>query len=566
MGSIPKSLAFKFKGDVCSICSHKQSADDSTRCAHTSTVRQQNACSLPQKRGGNTVPSTSEIDNQTFRTHGAVSNNSLSHIPPGEVKWNCRSPIKGSQSTRVASSAPSHGGYIQKVGRPRRRPVRVKRYGRRAKVCDIRFQRWFRNFLRRVQPTMGLSVGLGIPPTQLNTKSTSSLEQCKRNVHPNSAGVDQMLLVTRPPSESHSKAVTDKEPAEGLNRSDYRQLPSTSGQAVTSGLESWGWADQVAHWTLDEQNLLKSSWRTSTLTTYSAPIKRWLSWCDSNKVNPKLPEGQQVARFLAKLCLKDKLAYRTILLHKSAVSTYCATSGIDLSKNFFIHQVLKAISLAKPEVQKLPIWDTKILFDWLKTSINSFSLFETSRRTALILLLASGRRIHDLTLLENSPENLICKEDEINLWPKFGSKTDSSTHRQSGWLLRKHPDQSICPVRHIKDFIKKSEVRRSADQNIKSLFISLSGKLRPASRTMIAGWIRSIFKDANIDAPPGSIRSAVASRSWLENKPVDEILKRGNWKSIETFRKFYCRPVNEVGNTNSNVDLLHTNFSDIISL
>ncbi|CAH2050842.1 unnamed protein product, partial [Iphiclides podalirius] len=38
------------------------------------------------------------------------------------------------------------------------------------------------------------------------------------------------------------------------------------------------------------------------------------------------------------------------------------------------------------------------------------------------------------------------------------------------------------------------------------------GVVRPASKTMIAGWVRSIFKLAKIDASPGSIRSAVASR------------------------------------------------------
>lgn len=563
VGSIPKTLAFKFKRNVCRICSHKQSADDSTECSHTYTVRQQDSCGTPQKRGGDTFPDTSKVDNQAPKTCRAVTFNSLSHLPPGESKRNCGSPIKGSQSTRVASSTPSRGGYIQSVGRPRYRSVRVKRNGYRTKVRNVGFQRQLRSFLRRFQPTVGLSAGLGISPTQLNTKSTNSFEQCQRNVHSNSTKMDQMLLATRPASESHSRASSDREPAEGLNRSDNRQISCTGGQVDPTCLENWGWADQVAHWTVEEQNLLKSSWRTSTLTTYNAPIKRWLSWCNINKINPKAPEGVQVARFLTKLYLEDKLAYKTILLHKSAVSTYCATSEIDITKHFFIQQVLKAISLAQPAVRKAPIWDTAILFNWLKTSTNSGSLFEISRRTALVLLLASGRRIHDLTLLENSPENLIFTEDEISLWPKFGSKTDSKTHRQSGWLLRKHPDHRVCPVRHINNLIETSQSRRSADTTVTSLFISVLGKLKPASRTMIAGWIRSIFKDANLDAPPGSIRSAVASRSWLENRPVQEILDRGNWKSIKTFQKFYCRPVNKMNEASSNGDLLQLNFSSI---
>ena len=66
-----------------------------------------------------------------------------------------------------------------------------------------------------------------------------------------------MSLATRPASESHSRATSDKEPAEGPNRSDNRQLPCTSEQVDSSSLENGGWADQVAHWFVEELNLLK---------------------------------------------------------------------------------------------------------------------------------------------------------------------------------------------------------------------------------------------------------------------------------------------------------------------
>lgn len=105
-----------------------------------------------------------------------------------------------------------------------------------------------------------------------------------------------MLLAAKPDSTSPSIASANNEPAEGLNRSDYRQLTSTGGQVVSLGLENWGWSDQIAQWSREEQDLLNSSWRTSTLTTYNAPIKRWLAWCGIYKVNPKRPNGHQVAR------------------------------------------------------------------------------------------------------------------------------------------------------------------------------------------------------------------------------------------------------------------------------
>ncbi|KAF9412618.1 hypothetical protein HW555_008930 [Spodoptera exigua] len=172
--------------------------------------------------------------------------------------------------------------------------------------------------------------------------------------------------------------------------------PSPSGKANASGLENWGWEEQIADWSVEEQQLLQNSWRPSTLTTYSAPIKRWLHWCKTHNVDNKNP----------------------------------------------------------------------------------------------------------------------------------------------------------------------GEARRSPDRQVRSLFVSITGVLRPASKTMIAGWVRSAFKLAKIDASPGSIRSAVASRKWLDNRPVQEILDRGNWKCLETFSKHYCKeisnPVNSVAS-----DLLYDNFKTV---
>ncbi|CAG4914432.1 unnamed protein product [Colias eurytheme] len=50
-----------------------------------------------------------------------------------------------------------------------------------------------------------------------------------------------------------------------------------------------------------------------------------------------------------------------------------------------------------------------------------------------------------------------------------------------------------------------------------------------------SGWIRSILKSVGIAAPPGSIRSAVASRGWLEDRPIEEILQRGKLEEYADF-------------------------------
>ncbi|KAI8442411.1 hypothetical protein MSG28_005925 [Choristoneura fumiferana] len=108
---------------------------------------------------------------------------------------------------------------------------------------------------------------------------------------------------------------------------------------------------------------------------------------------------------------------------------------IDLTTGRAPPQIIKAISLTRPQEKKVGIWDTKLLFDWLRDTPSTDRLFDVSRRTAIVLLLASGRRVHDLTLLDIAEDSFFENRDnELELWPRFGSKTDSGKSRQSGKL------------------------------------------------------------------------------------------------------------------------------------
>lgn len=162
------------------------------------------------------------------------------------------------------------------------------------------------------------------------------------------------------------------------------------------------------------------------------------------------------------------------------------------------------------------------------------------------MLLCSGRRVHDLTLLSVSENMCVIAEDFISLFPKFGSKTDSAMHRQSGWRLLSNKDHiSIDPVHWVKQVISLSADRRSVCKS-DNLFLTTCGLPKPASRTVIAGWVKRTLNDAGIKASPGSFRPAVASKNWVLQMPLDDILAQGNWQSQDTFTRYYCREIQPV--------------------
>lgn len=554
-----KVMAFEPEGDVCGLCCNKESDGPPRRCSHISPDRQSHPRCLYQEGGGHEVLAATEPDIQTAVVDRPAESVTVGLLPPGEVQRHRRQAIPRKASSRMAFAPRGLGGHIPKLGSAGSRLVRIGRNKGSTKVRNTRLKGLFSRILQCVQSSLEVPPRMDLSSSQLNTASLASSERSLGHIHINCADVDSVLLDAGSSGTSTRETPTNTRPAEGSGRQDHGISSSPSRTPGTTSLESWGWSKQIAEWNTQEKELLRKSWRSSTLTTYAPAIKRWTEWCTKNSVDCRSPSGHDVARFLANLHLTHDLAYNTILLHKSAIATYCANSEM-LSKNFLVKQILKSISSAKPISQKPPIWDTKILYDWLLSTANKNTLFDAARRTAIILLLASGRRIHDLTLLRISKESLIESDDNITLWPSFGSKTDSSTRRQSGWCLTAHSEERICPVKHIKLLITLSEPRRSTSQKLNDLFISVTGTVKPASKANIAGWIRSIFKEAGIDAPPGSVRSAVASKGWLDNRPIDEILERGNWKCFMTFKNHYYRSVQMTEN-NFSTDMLHDHFT-----
>ncbi|KAI5636446.1 hypothetical protein NE865_10866 [Phthorimaea operculella] len=176
---------------------------------------------------------------------------------------------------------------------------------------------------------------------------------------------------------------------------------------------------------------------------------------------------------------------------------------------------------------------------------------------------SSGRRIHDLTLLLIDPDHCAIQDSSITFWPAFGSKTDSTKYRQSGWLLTRSQDAIFDIIRWIKILIEVSSTRRNAQDGLHNLFITTRGKVKAASRAVIAGWLKIPFGDLGINCSPGSIRSAVASYGFEKNVPLDEILKRGNWRGQENFFKYYCKTVSKETNAQENDNALSSSFQAI---
>lgn len=511
----------------------------------SSAMRQQDCCIIYSKRGGNSIFTPIKLHESNFSNTRLQSDKFDRLSSTRQVQCTCRPSVETSTSSRMAPTTTMYRDAFQETGDASSRSVCFRNGPCLRELCFTRPERSQSVVPQCIFSDMALLPGVDISTTISDPQGTSSPEPSHWRVPDSLSSLGTRLLESGLEGQSISGTVHNTQSTPPSSGHVHGSSASGSPQYDAGSMDMWGWSKSLVGWNDQQLNLLKSSWRSSTLKTYKVAWARWSKWSQKHKVNALDPSASQVAQFLSDLYLVENLSYNTILLHKSVVSTLTDPKiSNKLSSDPIIQHVLKAISLKRPTPHKLPVWNIDTVVEYLRNPKDDPNItnFIASSRTAMLLLLCSGRRVHDLTLLRVDSDHYKVDDTGITLWPAFGSKTDCSKVRQSGWRLLQSENKNLDPVFWIKQTVLMLKDRRDA-AGCSNLFISTRGKPKAASRAIIAGWIKTLLTEAGINATPGSVRSAVASRNWLDNFPLDDILARGNWRSGNTFAKFYRREV-----------------------
>lgn len=522
------------------------------------TVRQHDSSFIHPKSGGYKVGSAFRSNKEIVESSSKFGSDSSRFLPTGSIQLNRRLSVERETSSRLASQRRNNSKDFSEMGNTPDRFVRNSPVKSSSELCVHRFERSPGLLYKCIQSTMELQPSLGVSSATINTQSASAFEQSCGDIPISSASVGEGILEGRPQVQSDGSSLSNIQYRPSFD-GYVHQLSSPDGEGTLfRGLEDTGWGDLAVGLDPEDVVLLHSAWRVSTWRTYKSAWKQWVAWCKENNVKPNKPNPQLIASYLGYLSRVKKLAYSTILVHKSVVVTLANPMlGQSLSSHPLITTMLKALSnksCSTKMITRPRIWNIQDLVQWLRTHIPLHdSIFQISRHVALLLLIASGRRVHDLTLLHIDKDHCEITDTSIIFWPSFGSKSDNAKNRQSGWQLCCSGDPALSLVIWIKCLIKVSADRRKARKNLSNMFISTRSIVKPASRAVIAGWLKAPFADLGINLSPGSIRSAVASYNYQQNVPLDQILQQGNWRGSENFFKHYCRPVDKPRDANAAV-------------
>lgn len=561
-------VAHQQKRAICSHTSFSVRNELTKKQESHSTIRQSDSDCLHQKTRRNSFSTVNDASFAAARNGSVSSSGDMPTVYSRNVQRYCRQPIPAEESCGLASFKTDHQSDILQMGNSRNRSVCDKHVEGGPSLCRSEREGQRSPVHRCFLQDMGVQVSLDISTPIPSTSSFVSLERGQRNLHPNSPTMEESVLEVRSKNEGNGSPIPDPQSPASPYRYDDRPSATESQQSAFGGMEGTGWSNITLGWSTEDREFLEKSWRSSTLKTYSAPWKTWVERCKSLGLDPSNPDASSVAQHLSFLFRTKKLSSSTVKLHKSVIATFANPMAREkISNNALVRQMIKAIELAEPPPPiKKQIWDIKQLIRWMEnTSIHEDSLFQVSRQLALILLLASGRRVHDLTLLNIDNTGMLLLDTSVTFWPNFGSKTDNKRHRQSAWQLSAIPNEKLDPIRWVRLYLSLSETRRSSgDRYINSLFITSRGRVKCASRAVIAGWIKTALLELNINFPPGSIRSAVASSRRDNNVPIDSILKNGNWRSERNVFKHYFKEIINSPRTDDSVaNLVISSFNTL---
>lgn len=491
-----------------------------------------NKVSLSPLGGGENLPSLSGLEN----SHSGP-------VHPRGLQLGGRQSVKIKISSGLAPFSLCDGTDLPEVGSPLHRPLCLQGLSSCAQVCFLDSSGPGGLLHRRLLGRLGFSPCLGVSPSSHDPSCAPALEPGQGPIHNNRPTLGEGLLETGPGLSSPVQSLCHPRSSQSPDGHVNGEASSSGGSTSFGGMVGAGWLEETSSWDPADRQLLLASWRKSTWKTYKAPWKRWLSWSSANGVMSNNPSPGDLAQYLCFLHRVQKLAYRSILVHKSVVCSLANPgNAVSLSSHPLVSHTLKGIFSASPKPPTRHIWSVNTLIDWIRANPPSpSSHFQVSRHVAILLLLSSGRRVHDLTLLSLDPDHFQELDDFVVFWPVFGSKTDSSSHLQSGWKIKENSsDPLFCIPTWIRHLSTLSQ-RRMGSRPLTSLFITTRGIVQPASRSVIAGWVKTALRGANIIASPGSMRSAVATFRYNSDLPLDSILRQGNWRGGQNFFKYYYR-------------------------
>ena len=295
-------------------------------------------------------------------------------------------------------------------------------------------------------------------------------------------------------------------------------------------------------------DLLLSSWRNKTNSSYNSHFSKWANWCQQRDRNPTAGPVEDVVNFLADL-FKQGYKYNSLNSYRSAISSvHEKVEGQSIGQHPLVSRVLKGAFNEKPPMPRYShFWDVGSVLRYIKQlgDNNALSLKWISIKTAMLMALTRPSRSADLSKLDIKLRTYTSKG--VRFQPSHLSKQSRSTIPVKEFFFPYYAaDKSLCPVMALQTYEERTASFRSEKSSY--LFLSWIGKHEPVTSSTIARWLRTCLQESGIDTDTfkaHSVRGAACSTAAWSGVTISDILNAADWSSETTFQRFYHKELQD---------------------
>ena len=526
--------------------------------------------SLHQQAGGNEIlvayePNVGSLEPIRFNR---VSSQGEAYSGEAQRLSGLPQPEVPSNSDRVVFNTGSSGADMETMGASRGRPLRNPSEFQAPEVC-VTIPSSGRLGGECFQHQVVRNIHVCVPSVGDSTRGATEVSRRAGENDSHSSNLDMQDMVptsdgvsgggSNPSASSAGSTITA---AVGTSTSESGSVTSSSVVIIGEALMNQGFSSEVSG--RMAQNIRKSS-----LLVYDSKWKVFGDYCANKHLDPLRADIALVAEFLNWLFVTKKRSTSTIKGYRSAISRVLKrSSGLDISSDQCLKDLISNFYIERPfATRELPKWDLNIVLKSLAKApyepIIASSLTHLSRKTAFLLLLASGVRRGELHAIEVST---ITKSNDKNVWwlkpnPGFvaknfrpqtgkGSFNGFKITRLKSLVNDKQFKDVMCPIRALQWYIHKTS---SGRRHIRQLFLTCNkrAEVRPIHKNTLSAWIEKVIMEAYQEAggeatfllhrSAHEVRAVAASFAAFGNVGIEEILKQCRWSGTSTFAKHYLR-------------------------
>ena len=298
-------------------------------------------------------------------------------------------------------------------------------------------------------------------------------------------------------------------------------------------------------------SLMSKPLRYSSTKDYQHKWEVFCTFLKERNIPPNELSFRNVLNFFTYLFYEKNLKAASVAHYRSALSVpLLVRFNMDLRVPE-VSFLLRSMAIQRPNVPfSAPAWSLNKVLSYLDNLTLPLSDIMLFRKTAFLLLLATGWRISELHACVRNTEYCQILQNSLRIrpHPSFLAKNESTTRRWKHKEIKKLllPDKTIsklCPVSSLIEYLQ-----RTSQTSKKELFVPLLENQSPFTVHQLSTQICKLIlaADPNTKANVHDVRKYAASCSLAETMLVGDLVSALNWSSSTTFFKFYMAPTEPI--------------------